>query len=93
MDYDVEIAQGASIADPVLAVQQSGVVFDVRAQAQITKVIEMQAVMSSLRRLTGESIPDAPQRWLDWWKEHGSEWRAADGAAAYRAEHPTTAGE
>lgn len=85
MDFDVEIAQGASIADPIVGSVTSGVVFDVRAQAQITKVVELRAVMRSLRQLTGEDIPDDPRRWLDWWDENGADWRAVDRARAFRA--------
>ena len=80
MDYDVEVAQGASIADPIVAVQASGVVFDVRSTVQISKVIELRAVMKSLRRLTGEKISDDAGAWLDWWGEHGHEWRPVDRA-------------
>ena len=48
-DYDVEIATGASIADPIVQTVTSGVVFDVRVQAQRTVVVEWRAVTSSLQ--------------------------------------------
>lgn len=76
MDYDVEIAQGASIADPVLAVQASGVVFDVRSTVQMSKVIELRTTMRSLRQLTGEKIPDDPGKWKTWWERNAEQWRA-----------------
>jgi len=80
MDFDVEIAQGASIADPQVGVQASGVVFDVRTTVEMSKVLELRAVMGSLRALTGEKLPDDPGRWLEWWKANGERWRALDHA-------------
>lgn len=80
MDYDVEIAQGASIADPVIAVQASGVVFDVRTVVQMTKYIEQQRVIGSLKQLTGANPGREPQSWLDWWEENGKDWQSLDHA-------------
>ena len=80
-DYDVEIAQAAAIADPILAVQDSGVMFDVSAIAQITQVVEMQATMRSLHQLTGAAPGDgSPQAWLDWWAETQASWRGRGAA-------------
>lgn len=72
-DYDVEIAQAASIADPVVLSQASGVVFDVRAQAQISRDVtlmhERREVLGALRKLTGEEkLGDDPDAWLRWWE-------------------------
>ncbi len=72
-DYDVELAQGASIARPVVASQVSGVVFDVRAQAQLSTVVtvyvEARAVTRALTQLTGErELGDDVDRWLAWWR-------------------------
>ena len=65
-DYDVEIAQGASIADPIVGVVESGVVFDVRAVAHITRTVEERAVVSALSALTevrrGRSIDGAGEK-------------------------------
>ncbi|MCP3915187.1 MAG: hypothetical protein GY711_06510 [bacterium] len=79
-DFDVEIAQGASIADPIVNVQAAGVVFDVRTTVQMTKVIEMQTIMSSLRTLTGAKVPNSVNAWSTWWDENQGDWRSADHA-------------
>ena len=79
-DYDLEIAQGASIADPIINVQDSGVVLDARATVQMTKEVEMRRVMTSLRQLTREKIGDAPGKWAAWWEENQQKWRSLDHA-------------
>jgi len=66
-DFDVEIAQGQSIADPIVGVVESGVILDVRSVAQITRVAEQRAVTAALRELTGESLPAKPGPWIEWW--------------------------
>jgi len=91
MDYNVEIAQGASIADPIVGVQASGVIFDVRTTVQISRVVEVQTVMRSLRQLTGQKLPDSPKRWQAWWDENGSEWQALDRAKKFMAQRDKTA--
>lgn len=83
MDFDVEIAQAASIADPIVGVQASGVVFDVRSTVQMTQIVELRAVMRSLRQLTGQDIPDDVGRWQAWWGENADRWRARERAEAY----------
>jgi hypothetical protein len=79
-DYDVEIAQAASISDPIVAVQDSGVVLDARATVQMTKVIEMRKVMGSLRQLTAQRIGDDPKAWGAWWQANQERWRSLDRA-------------
>jgi hypothetical protein len=76
-DYDVEIAQNASIGDPQVRVQDSGVVHDARAQAQITREIEMVTTIGVLTRLTGVAPGKDADAWQDWWREHAAEWNRA----------------
>ncbi len=83
MDYDLEIAQAASVADPIVAVQASGVSFDVRTTVQMTEVVELRRTMTALRQLTGQRLGNDPRAWLEWWRAHGKEWRALDRARAY----------
>jgi hypothetical protein len=75
-DYDVEIAQNASIGDPQVRIQDSGVVHDARAQAQITREVEMRTTIGVLTRLTGVEL-DGPDAWQAWWREHAADWNAA----------------
>jgi hypothetical protein len=79
-DYDLEIAQGASIADPIINVQDSGVVLDARATVQMTIEVEMRKVMTSLRQLTGQKIADVPGKWAAWWEQNQGQWRSLDHA-------------
>jgi HEAT repeats len=83
MDYDVEIAQAASIADPIVATQTSGISFDVRTTVQRTKVIELRRTMRSLRLLTGKDFGNNPDRWASWWQKSAGQWRALDRAKAF----------
>jgi hypothetical protein len=75
-DYDVEIAQGASIADPIVDVVTSGVVLDGRSMGVTTYtfVTHERVIARSLSRLTGEDAGDSPRAWERWWAEHGAEW-------------------
>lgn len=83
MDYELELAQGASIADPIVEVQASGVVFDVRTAVQLNEVIELRRTMGALRQLTGLDHRNDPARWARWWEEHQGQWRAVDRARAF----------
>jgi hypothetical protein len=52
-DFDVEIAQGASIADPVISIVQDGVVLDVRPVVSADRrfiTLEMRPTVAELRR-------------------------------------------
>jgi hypothetical protein len=74
-DYDVEVAQGSAIADPIVNTLMEGAVLDVRvlALSQSKIASEKAAVRTALANLTGGHTTKA---WLDWWKEHGDEWTA-----------------
>ncbi len=80
MDYDVEIAQAASIADPVIGFQHSGAILDVRAAVQMTVEVELRTTMASLRRLTRAQVESSVDAWLSWWEEHQAAWRSLDHA-------------
>jgi hypothetical protein len=77
-DFDVEVSQGESIADPVVNVLQEGAVLD----AAVLGVTELQVqteraeVRRSLGRLTGASPGNSTGAWKRWWEEHGDEWNA-----------------
>jgi hypothetical protein len=84
-DYNVEIAQGASIADPIVGVLQSGVVFDVTVGgvSNIPITTEVWDTARALTRLTGERLGSDPAAWLKWWQANRH--RYVPGAS----EHPT----
>lgn len=75
-DYDIEIAQGASIADPQINVQTAGVAFTARSLgiSGYTVVKHRESIMTSLRQLTGEDAGKRTRDWLEWWDEHGERW-------------------
>ena len=71
-DFDVEIAQGAVIAKPVIGILQSGVLLDVAvAGVFIIRHEERRAVLGALGKLTGQSLGDDPLAWHAWWREQG----------------------
>jgi hypothetical protein len=88
-DYDVEIAQAASIADPIIAVQSSGVIFDVRSAVQITREVELLTTVKTLRKLTGVNQNSTPEAWMNWWRENSGAWDSR----AWAAKRPTLRGE
>jgi hypothetical protein len=80
-DFNVQIAQGASIADPIVGVLQSGIVFDVGVGgvSSIPITTELWTAARSLVRLTGARIGADPPAWEKWWKEN--RWRYVPGAS------------
>jgi hypothetical protein len=83
-DFDVEIAQGASIADPIVMSVQDAVVLDARVGgvSGYTKVTEFKVVRTALEKLTG-SQPGRSQRDWERWYEANRE-RFEKGAATGR---------
>ncbi len=74
-DFDVEIAQAASIADPVVRVQGEGTVLDVRVHGiHWQRVVLGGSIRRSLEQLTGEKPGSTDRAWLKWWKENEHEW-------------------
>lgn len=82
-DFDVEVAQGSAIADPIINVLQEGTVLDVGIIGVNEYVVagERAATRRALATLTGASPGDTTAAWQRWWAEHGGDWRA--GAAPY----------
>ncbi|MSR45940.1 MAG: hypothetical protein EXS13_02545 [Planctomycetes bacterium] len=76
-DFDVEIAQGAVIAKPVIGVLQSGVALDIAvAGVFVIRAEERRVVLGALRRLTGVELGggelgNAALAWRSWWSAQG----------------------
>ncbi len=91
-DYDVEIAQGASIADPKISVVEEGVVLTAASLGisgtttvrPYTVRRHVGAIVDSLRALAGEGTPqsEAPSAWRAWWSENRSRFEGGGAAAA-----------
>ena len=71
-DFDVEIAQGAVIAKPIIGVLQSGVTLDVAvAGVFVIRMEERRAVLRTLAALTGKELGADPAAWRSWWSSQG----------------------
>ncbi len=71
-DFDVEVAQGAAIADPMINTLVEGTLLDARVigVTVFTTAVESQRIRSSLAKLTGEER--SAKGWLDWWALNSS---------------------
>jgi hypothetical protein len=83
-DFDVQIAQGSSIADPIPDVVGEGAQLDVRVVGigveSVTPAAERRAICRTLARLTGEKPSDEPEHWLAWWKQRSESTERAAGS-------------
>ncbi len=71
-DFDVEIAQGAVIAKPVIGVLQSGVLLDAAvAGVHVVRMTERRVALGALRRLTGADFGVDAAAWRAWWSQQG----------------------
>lgn len=80
-DFDVEVASTAFIADPQVGVLQEGIVLDVQVVGTevVSQWTERQVIHGALARLTHVStVLNEPGAWAKWWKEHESEYTAAN---------------
>ncbi|MBK7643561.1 MAG: HEAT repeat domain-containing protein [Planctomycetes bacterium] len=72
-DFDVQIAQGSSIADPIPDVVGEGTQLDVKVIGMgvesSTPAAERRALCHALARLSGEKPSENPERWFAWWKQ------------------------
>lgn len=75
-DFDVEVAQTAFIADPVVGTIQEGIVLDAQVVGtqQISEWVEREVYYGALAKLTGETdVKKDTASWVAWWREHGEE--------------------
>lgn len=89
-DYNVEIAQAASIADPIVGIAEEGVILDVAAATwQLPGVrYEGFATCRALARVTGEGWRRTPNEWLAWWDATLAKAQAASGVNTPSASTP-----
>lgn len=76
-DYDVEVAQNESIADPVINVLMEGTVLDaaVLGVTEYQLQTERATTRRALSRLTGADPGHTTAAWKRWWEENGGEWK------------------
>jgi hypothetical protein len=73
-DFDVEIAQGAVIAKPIVGILQSGAALDVAiGGVVVVSYTERMEVVSVLRRLSGQNLGSDPVAWEAWWARSGGQ--------------------
>ncbi len=73
-DFDVEVAQGSAIADPMINVLVEGSVLDVRVIGTTiySAQVEARNLRRSLASLVGEE--KSTKGWLEWWEQHAGDW-------------------
>lgn len=78
-EFDVEVAQGAAIADPRPRAIGDGVSLDARvlgtSETSSTRVLAL--ACDALERITGERPGRSSRAWSTWWQIHGAEWSEA----------------
>jgi hypothetical protein len=73
-DYDVEVAQFSSIADPQINVALEGSVLDVRVVgiSESNVALESRRIRTALAKLTGANPGSTNRSWLEWWEQNKS---------------------
>ncbi len=68
-DFDVEVAQTAFIADPIVGILQEGQVLDVNvlATSREADILERRVIRRSLKKLTNQDFGEDPVAWGKWW--------------------------
>jgi hypothetical protein len=83
-DFDLEIAQGASIADPIVFQGQEAKILDARLAgiSGTTYATEYRSVYTALKQLTGANPGSSPSDWKRWLEENAQRFepRAPDEA-------------
>ncbi len=76
-DFDLEIAQGASIADPIVRSAHDVVQLEARVGgiSGYTYVTEKRTIYQSLKQLTGEDPGSSPKAWNQWFEKQGESFR------------------
>lgn len=71
-DFDLEIAQGSSIADPIVMHGQEAKILDARLAgiSGYTYKTEYRSVYGALKQLTGANPGSSPKDWQRWFKEN-----------------------
>jgi len=77
-DFDVEVASGAAVADPVINIGLEGSVLDaaVLGASTVRFQTELTGARRALSTLTGADPGKTTAAWKRWWNEHGDEWKA-----------------
>jgi hypothetical protein len=79
-DFDVQVAQYAAIAKPIVNTLVEGDVLDaaVIGVQEVMYEVEIAMIGKSLQKLTGAQKGKSAKEWLKWWDENGSSWKSSD---------------
>ncbi|MEO6708321.1 MAG: HEAT repeat domain-containing protein [Planctomycetota bacterium] len=79
-DFDVEVANSSSVADPQINVLIEGSVLDARVIGSyvVSFATEARLVRSSLANLTGADFGTSNRDWFTWWEANRAKWGAPD---------------
>ncbi len=74
-DFDVEVAQTAFIADPIVGIIQEGQVLDAKVLATDGEcdIVERRVIYRTLKRLSGQDFGEDIDAYARWWAEHRAE--------------------
>ncbi|MBL8901479.1 MAG: HEAT repeat domain-containing protein [Planctomycetes bacterium] len=75
-DFDVEVAQAAAIADPVINVLQEGAVLDVTlvgTHGETDYYVERSRALDALKKISGKDLGRDPKAWTEWWQTQREE--------------------
>ena len=74
-DFDVEVAQGSSVADPVVNTLVEGVVLDVSVIGvqEVQVRTELRSIRGALGRITGRKPGSSNKAWRSWWEGEEAE--------------------
>jgi HEAT repeat protein len=78
-DFDVEVAQTAFIADPMIGTLQDGSVLEVKVMGTERRftTVERQIIRGSLKKLSGVDMGSDVKAWVSWAARNGSHRSAA----------------
>ena len=82
-DFDVEVAQGSSVADPVVNTLVEGVVLDVSVIGvqEVEVRTELRSIRGALGKITGRKPGASNKAWRSWWEsEEAAPFRRPAGA-------------
>jgi len=83
-DFDVEVAQFASIAKPVVNTAVEGSVLDARVVGvwEVSFAVESRDIRTALKKLTGADPGSSNKSWLGWWQQNKSNFMPSKEAPA-----------
>lgn len=84
--FEAEVAQNATIANPLVGTLQEGATIDVKvlgvSSSPYGGAAERTATRTALETITGADPGSSPSAWARWWEENRAEWTATSAEVA-----------